>query len=114
MNSVRRSLPRALRDLLAPRKRVGDPSQNQVNAVTRSAAIELILVESGPAALERSLHISCRSFRRISTRGVGGSDFKRDVICQLCANHALVSTTSLVRLRSEFNPNRQHLFLPEN
>lgn len=58
MNSVRRSLPRALRDLLAPRKRVGDPSQNQVNAVTRPAAIELILVESehwssARAALQR-------------------------------------------------------------
>jgi hypothetical protein len=55
---------------------------------------------SGPAALERSLDISCRSFRRISTSGVAGSDFKRHVICQRCANHTLVSTTSLVRLRS--------------
>ena len=71
MSSVRRSLPRALRDLLAPRKRVGDPSQNQVNAVTRPAAIELILVESGMAALGR------RSRRADAGSGGGAGELGR-------------------------------------
>lgn len=62
MSSVRRSLPRALRDLLAPRKRVGDPSQTQVNAATGPAAIELILVDYGLTSFGRRDAVNRRLF----------------------------------------------------